>query len=75
MGQLNKPLDSLEILDNITNMKQRITKTKLLAKLTKMVNEAADKKAKADRALEFGIWQVRYETLLEVRDYININRI
>jgi hypothetical protein len=60
-------------------MKRRITKTKLLAKLTKMINEAqaaGDRHQKRYWWLKRNPkWYARYNALLEVRDFINTHRI
>jgi hypothetical protein len=59
-------------------MKRRITKNKLLAKLTKMVDEAHNtmyrcERLKLDNARKE--WASRYKTLIEVRSIINNHRI
>jgi hypothetical protein len=55
-------------------MKRRITKTKLLAKLTKMVDDAHNTMYRCERLKlrrVYGMWHERYNTLLEVRALIN----
>ena len=59
-------------------MKRRITKNKLLAKLTKMVDEAHSQRTAAEIAKwKYGILAagVQYETLIKVRSMINDYRL
>lgn len=59
-------------------MKRRITKTKLLKKLTKMVDEAHGKYIRADihrwRTGMLTHWE-RYQTLIEIRSFINDRKL
>lgn len=59
-------------------MKRRITKNKLIAKLTKMVDEAHNTVYRCER---LGLrkardtWYERYSTLIEIRVLINDHRL
>jgi hypothetical protein len=66
-------------------MKKRITKTKLLKHLTKLVDTADAARKDGQRAVgyfmwsmryeTYFMWSMRYETLLEIRDFINTHRL
>jgi hypothetical protein len=56
-------------------MKKRITKTKLLKHLTKLVDTADAARKDGQRAVGYFMWSMRYETLLEIRDFINTHRL
>lgn len=59
-------------------MKKRITKTKLLKHLTKLVDEAHGKYSLADmrkwKLIKTMQWE-RYQTLIEIRSFINDHKL
>ena len=57
---------------------KRITKTKLLKHLTKLVDDAHGKVSRCEilrlkKARD--TWHARYNTLIEIRDFINTHRL